>query len=239
MRLIHNFFHGFIDLIYPKTCLACGKKIINVSLDGFVCIECLAKIKINRPPFCRVCGRNIAGKSICANCFKKSFNFDRAFSCCLYEGVLRDLIRAFKYKNKDYLGAALSKPMIEFIKKYNLPMNSIDSIIAVPLSKAKGREREYNHAFILGSYLAKEFNKNILANALIRHKNTRSQTEFKDEERFLNVQGAFSIINSAGIKGKNILLVDDVLTTGATCSEASKVLKNAGANKVYVLTLAN
>ncbi|MFH1440618.1 MAG: ComF family protein [Candidatus Omnitrophota bacterium] len=239
MSLIHNFFHGLIDLIYPKTCLACGKKITNASVNGFVCIECWGEIKINRPPFCHICGRSLAGKNICTNCLEKTFSFDRAFSCCLYEGVLKNLIRAFKYKNKDYLGAVLAKPMIEFVKEYNLSMNSIDAIVAVPLSKTKLREREYNHAFILGSYLAKEFNKNILNNALLRHKNTLSQTKFRNEKRFLNIKGAFSIKNNAQIKGKNILLVDDVLTTGATCSEASKVLKTAGANKVYVLTLAN
>lgn len=239
MVLIYNLFRGFIDLIYPKICLACGKKITNVSVHNLVCVECWAKIKINRPPFRGICDRNMAGQNIRANCLKEPFNFDKAFSSCLYEGVLKDLIRAFKYKNKDYLGAALAKLMIGFVHEYNFPMDSIDSIIAVPLHKAKLREREYNHAFILGGYLAREFNKNILTDALIRHKNTRSQTELKDEKRFLNVQGVFSVKNNTLISGKNILLIDDVLTTGATCSEASKVLKTAGANKVYVLTLAN
>jgi len=129
--------------------------------------------------------------------------------------------------------------MVEFIKEYNLPMQFIDAIIPIPLSKTKLREREFNQALILSSCIGSEFNKKVLADKLLRHKDTKTQTDLKDDERFLNVRDAFGVTEQSCIKGKNILLIDDVLTTGATCSQASLALKNAGANSVYVLTLAN
>lgn len=130
--------------------------------------------------------------------------------------------------------------MIEFIKEYNLPVELVDFIIPIPLHKTRLREREYNQAQILSKHVALEFNKNLLANGLSRIRNTKTQTELADKERLLNVQGSFSVNNNRGeIKNKNILLVDDVLTTGATTSEAALTLKKAGANIVFVLTLAN
>lgn len=244
MGLIHNLINGLIDIVYPKTCHVCKNKITASSIDGLVCSECWVKIKINLPPFCHSCGRSLTGKkfikNICASCIKRPLHFDRAFSPCSYEGVLKELIHTFKYKNKDYVGATLTKLMINFIKEYNLPpMQFIDSIVPVPLSRTKLREREFNHALILSKNLAQKFNKDILEDRLLRHRNTRTQTELKDRERFLNVKGAFSINGKDTIRGKNILLVDDVLTTGATCSEAALTLKEAGANIVYVLALAN
>lgn len=243
MRLMRNLISGLLDLTYPKTCYACKKKISGPAVNGFVCAECWVKIKINTPPFCQSCGRSLTGKkslkNICLSCIKKPLHFDRAFSPCSYEGVIKDLIHTFKYKNKDYLGAALSKPMAAFIREYNLPMEFIDAIVPVPLHKTRLREREFNHAYVLSRHLGLEFNKTVLEDNLLRRRNTPTQTELKDQERFLNVKGCFQVAEKKSVKGLNILLVDDVLTTGATSSEAALALKEAGANIVYVLTLAN
>ncbi len=243
MGIMKNLIHGLIDIIYPKICHACKNKITVASIEEVICIECWAKIKKNKPPFCYSCGRNLnvkkSVKNICLDCIKKDMVFDRAFSPCLYEGVIKELIHAFKYKKNDYLGAVLAKLMVEFIKEYNLPIQFMDIIIPLPLHKAKLREREFNQACILSNYIGIEFNKPVLTDKLLRNKNTKTQTELSDNERFSNVKGCFGIPQENGVKGKNILLVDDVLTTGATASEASLTLKNAGANIVYALTLAS
>jgi ComF family protein len=153
--------------------------------------------------------------------------------------VIKDLIHAFKYKNKDYLGAILGKLMIEFIKEYNLPINFIDLIVPIPLHKSRLREREFNQAEILSRGVGLEFNKEILRDAFIRQRMTKTQTELQPNERVRNVKDSFLVLDNKFIEGKNILLVDDVLTTGATSSEAARTLKNAGAGVVFVLTLAN
>lgn len=243
MRLLKNLIGGMVDIVYPKICHVCKQKMTAASINEIVCVECWAKIKKNSPPFCYKCGRKLTEKSAkntCLDCIKKPLHFDRAFSPCVYEGVIKELIHGFKYKKHDYLGFLLAKLMIEFIKDYNLPpMQLTDLIIPVPLHKAKLREREFNHAFVLSKYLGLEFNKEVLNGKLLRRANTRTQTELSDNERFLNVKGCFKTMQGNQLLGRNVLLIDDVLTTGATASEAACELKNAGAEKVYVFTLAN
>lgn len=241
--MLRRLLNGLVDIVYPRICLACKKRLTPQSVANLICMQCWGKIKRNLPPFCYHCGRHIDPKinlkNICNSCIKRPLHFDRAFSPCVYEGVIKELIHQFKYKNKDYLGLILSKLMIEFIREYNLPMEYMDLIISLPLHKARLREREFNQAQVLGNYIAKEFNKTLLNNCLIRRRLTKTQTELEEGERFLNVQDSFSLNTEESLKGKNILLVDDVLTTGATASEAARVLKEAETNIVFVLTLAS
>lgn len=242
--MLRGFISSLVDVIYPRLCMVCKKSLKGTSnIDNIVCLECWQKIKRNLPPFCYQCGRQLEKsnftKHICYNCIKKKLNFDRAFSPCVYEGVIKELIHQFKYRGKDYLGPTLSNPMIEFIKEYNLPMDYIDFIIPIPLHKTRLREREFNQAEVLAKQIAKEFKKTLLNNGLIRNRATKTQTELEEKERFLNVKNSFQVLEKECVKGKNILLVDDVLTTAATSSEAAYVLKNSGANIVFILTLAN
>ncbi len=118
-------------------------------------------------------------------------------------------------------------------------MDFVDLIVPIPLHETKLREREFNQAQILGGHIAKEFNKIVSDDILIRNRYTNSQTGLEFEKRLSNIKGSFSISGKNSVKGKNILLLDDVLTTGATSSEAAYILKNSGANIVFVLTLAN
>lgn len=118
-------------------------------------------------------------------------------------------------------------------------MDLIDFVIPIPLHTTRLRQREFNQAQILSNHIASEFNKNVLSDGLKRIRNTKTQTELEETKRFLNIQGSFLLNENQDVKNKNILLVDDVLTTGATASEAARVLKNGGANIVFVLTLAS
>lgn len=243
MHMPSHLIKTLVDIIYPKKCFACGEKLNASAASDFICGQCWGKIKKNAPPFCRLCGRRldfkVNPKNICLSCIKKPLLFDRAFSPCSYEGVIKELIHSFKYKNKDYLGEALSSLMIEFIKEYNLGVDYLDLIIPMPLHAARLREREFNQAEILSGHIAKEFNKEMANDILIRRLFKKPQAELKPEERFSNISGSFMLNEKIPIEGKNILLVDDVLTTGATASEATATLKNGGANIVFVLTLAN
>jgi len=244
--MLSHLFNGLVDILYPKKCLACGQWLKgggHKAIKGLVCLDCWMKIKPNLPPFCASCGRHLdkksAFKNICGACAKNRFHFDRAFSPCLYEGVLKELIHKFKYKQKDYLGNVLGLLMAEFVKEYNLPVCYADLIIPIPLHKTRLREREFNQAGILANLLSAEFGRITLSGCLVREKFFKSQTELSVPERRNNIKGAFAVKDRAAITGKNILLVDDVLTTGATLSEAAKTLKESGANIVFAITLAN
>jgi ComF family protein len=234
---------GIKDLMYPKVCLACKDTIKEQAEDAHICPGCFNKIKLNTPPFCSVCGRHLENfkthKNICPQCLRLSFNFDRAFAPCSYEGVVKELIHEFKYKGKIRLAKSLSSLMIDFIREYSLPMEYIDNILPVPLSNAKLREREFNQAAVLSRQISSAFAKDTLERALIRHRHTKSQTDLEEDGRRKNIRGSFKVVEPLAVKNKILLLIDDVLTTGATSSEAAGTLKEAGANIVFVLTLAN
>lgn len=243
MRMFKGLLEGLLELISPRTCASCKKRIdAQASIEGLVCLECWDKIKRNTPPFCHCCGRHLDRKkttsNICPACQRAPSYFDRALSPCVYEGALKTLIHEFKYKNKDYLGPALARLLIDFVKEYDIPMDVFDMVVPMPLSAARLREREFNQSEILSECLAKEFHKTS-CQALRRMRYSRPQAELKMEERISNVKADFSAQDNTDLKGKNIILVDDVLTTTATSSEAAKTLKSAGANIVFVLTLAN
>lgn len=240
--MLGDLLKNLVNIVYPKACLICKAKPKTASSsDNFVCPECWAKAKRNMPPFCSSCGRHLQRplQKICAPCIRRPLHFDRAFSPFVYEGVIKELIHQFKYKNKNYLGADLSRLMFEFIREYNLPLDYLDSVVPVPLHKTRLREREFNQAHVLSRHIAEKSHKPLLEDCLNRRRPGRTQTELEAQERFLNVRDAFAVAKNELVKGKNILLVDDVLTSGATCSEAAKTLKKAGANIVFVLTLAN
>lgn len=243
MPMLRRFLQSLTDILYPKTCLACKSKVSKVTDEDLICKKCYSKIEINLPPFCFSCGRHLEknnlNKNICPACVRNRLHFDRAFSPCIYDGVTKKLIHEFKYKGRDNLGKPLSQIMINFIKEYNLPLNYLDFIIPMPLHKTRLREREFNQAEILSMHIAREFKKDLVKDMLLRHRQTKTQTGLKNKERFLNVAGSFMVDNRINLREKNILLVDDVLTTGATSSEAALTLKNAGAQAVFVLTLAN
>jgi len=243
MGIFKNLIRGLRDLIYPETCLVCKARLDIATIEELVCLDCWTKIKRNLPPFCRRCGRHLEGdslaKGICAGCIRRPLYFDRAYSPCIYEGVIKELIQEFKYNGKDYLGRVLGRLLVEFIGEYSLPIEVVDWIVPIPLHTVRLREREFNQANILGQYIAKACNKRILDNALVRNRHTKPQAELEGRERRENVKGIFSVKEKTSVKGRNVLLVDDVLTTGATSSEAACVLKEAGAQIVFALTLAN
>jgi len=128
--------------------------------------------------------------------------------------------------------------MIDFVRAYRLDIEQFDIIVAVPLFPSRLRERGYNQSRLLAELIAKEYGVNLSINNLIRTRNTEHQTFLGEKERWTNIHGAFRIKHSDRFSGKNILIIDDLLTTGATASEAAGALKNAGAETVGVLTLA-
>lgn len=241
--MLKDLFGSFLNIIFPKTCLICRRPLKDNNIDNFLCLDCWADIKKNAPPLCTICGRQIRAdpiyKKVCPTCQRQHFSFDRAFSPCTYEGVARELIHKFKYQNRDYLSSLLGKLLIDFIRQYRITINLCDLVIPIPLHRARLREREFNQAELLACQIAREFSLSVSVSNLWRKEYRKPQVELKEEKRRENIKGCFGLRNPAEVRGKNIILVDDVLTSGATCSEAASVLKAAGALSVWVLTLAN
>jgi len=192
---------------------------------------------LNPPPYCRSCGRSFAGTDICNECRLNKYYFDEVYSVCLYEGALKECVHLFKYNRKLVLRRLLGKLLIDFAKS-NINMQKFDFLVPVPLSGVKLRERQFNQSGILASEINKVFKLPMADNRLKRVKVTPSQVELPKKQRLKNIEGAFAVQGDSGFKDKNLLLLDDVLTTGATVNECARMLKGSGAGSVTVLTLA-
>lgn len=223
--MLQAIFKAATGIIYPARCSTCREKLEPAEADELICRPCLRKIVPNTPPFDREYG-------------VKDARFDRAIWACAYEGTIKEIIHSFKYRHKIKLGKLLSELMLNFIQEYRLPLTQCDYIIPIPLSLTRLREREFNQAQIIAADISRALKIPLLSNALIRGRHSRPQAELSREERLNNLKGAFAIKDKEELNGKDILLIDDVLTTGATASEAAGVLKKAGANSVSVFTAA-
>lgn len=196
---------------------------------------------LNRPPFCVKCSRfleNPEAGNLCRACLRFKPAFDFAWAACLYEEPLKELIHRFKYGQKTGLRHLFVPLITGFIQRYHLDIAQFDCLMPVPLAGARLRERGYNQALLLAQGIGKRFSIPLETKQLIRVRHTRPQSLLEEKERWTNIRGAFRIKHLNAVKGRNILIIDDLLTTGATTSAAADVLKRAAAGTVGVLTLA-
>lgn len=236
--MLQDLWQGLSRLVYPPHCLLCHTYTAHSPTPG-VCPRCHATLVFNRPPFCCKCSRHLGTSpiNICRECRKTHPAFDFAWSACLYEEPLKDLIHRFKYGQKTLLRRFLGKLIISFVREYGFDLGQFDLIVPIPLSTTRLRERGYNQARLLAQELGREFSLPLAEN-LRRIRHTRPQTLLEEKQRWTNIKGAFTIRQPQRLRHKNILIIDDLLTTGATASEAARTLKAAGAGTVGVLTLA-
>jgi len=231
---------GLCDLVYPPHCLICKKHLPTLSSTNTLCLHCQDSLVYNTPPFCPKCSRHLENIQLprCRQCTKTSPQYDFAWAACLYKDPLKHLIYQFKYNQKAYLSKSFAQYIANFVEIYHLDIKQFDIIVSVPLFPSRLRERGYNQSQLLAERIALKYHISHSSKNLVRTRNTKHQTFLTEKERWTNIGGAFRIINSADISGKNILIIDDLLTTGATASEAAGILKNAGAQTVGILTLA-
>ena len=229
---------SFLNLIYPIHCAVCRKSLDPLNKSG-ICDFCAGQIRRNPKPHCKSCGRSLSDiEDLCAECRTREFYFEHAYSVCLYEDALKELIRLFKYKGKIALASNLSGLMIDFLKENSEILDDIDVITFVPLQSGRLRERGFNQSRILASNISKEF-AIALFDTLEKTARTKHQNELSRIERLSNLDGAFKIRKgSPGLTGASVLLIDDVMTTGATLDECAKALIEGGAKSVKCLTLA-
>jgi competence protein ComFC len=236
--MLQDVFQGIKELIFPDNCFLC-RTYLQSSHQKQLCDSCLSLIQLNTPPFCLKCSRHLEifnEKGWCSSCLKTRYSFDTAWAACVYEDPLPQLLHAFKYHDKTHLRRLFSSLLNTYIETYHIPLDHFDMIIPIPLHPARLRERGFNQAELLAQTVRSKLP--LRTDILTRSKFTSSQTLQEAKQRWTNVSDAFRIVHSLDIADKSILIVDDLLTTGATVHAASETLKNAGAAYVGVLTLA-
>lgn len=236
MRLLlnnsgHSFLSSLLSLIYPSECPVC-----KCSSDSFryspICLGCWHEIKRYNGPACKVCAAPLVSEysSVCSGCLNKKPHFSVVMSFGLYSGTLREAIHLFKFSGLRRLAGPLGRFMSE------LPIPQADGIVPVPLSRKSLRVRGFNQTLLLARALAKHMELPVLMDVLLKRKETPPQIGLGAAERAANIRKAFEA--DPCIKGKKLVLLDDVMTTGATARECAKTLVKAGAEDVVVATLA-
>lgn len=194
-----------------------------------------------KEPYCRQCGDPSDGKTdtdyLCSLCRRNRIWFDSARSVFRHRGPVRHLVHNLKYGNAVYLGEELAGFMAECIREHFSKVR-FDAVLYIPLYKSRERGRTYNQARILAKALADQIGVELADRCLERSINTRTQTNLDSIQRRRNVRNAFRVKCPSWIKARRFLLVDDVMTTGATINETAEVLKEAGAVSVHVVTFA-
>lgn len=224
------------DLFYPRHCAGCASSLA----DGWLCSPCRAGIKPIEAPRCDTCSQPFSGsmdRFTCVNCRGRAFYFDCAVAVMQSRGVMRDLVHRFKYGGELWLGGLLGDFLEQGLADERLEDMDFDGVVAVPLHARRRREREYNQAEILARELARRRGWAFFS-PLERVRYTVTQTHFDRQRRMQNLRGAFALRQNGNVQGKDLLLVDDVLTTGSTLDECARVLLEAGAQSVRALTVA-
>jgi ComF family protein len=223
-----NILTEILDFFLPRICPGCGNR-LTVE-EKTVCPACIKKIKLASPDrLCREFERKFQGKNIVSG-FTSLYVFEEGKE-------FQNIIHALKYSGRfaigTYLGEQLGKTLLEQIAGWQ-----IDLTIPIPLHQLKKAERGYNQSFYIAKGVSKTLSIPVKQGIVKRKKFTQSQTTMNLKEREENMRGAFKIKKFKELPGKNILLIDDVITTGATISECGRILLEAGANKIYAASTA-
>jgi len=230
---------ALLDLLYPRACAHCGRP--DPDAGRYLCWDCMARVDFVQPPFCELCGDPVGGRVgrayRCALCSERAVHFDAARSVARYDGVVGALIRDLKYRGAFWLAPDLADLLAAGVRAHFDP-GAFDAIAAVPLHASKQRARGYNQSALLAARLGRRLGLPLARRCLRRTRADRSQTHLTVSERAANVAGAFDTRWNRWIEGRRILLVDDVMTTGATVNDCARALKAGGASAVRVITLA-
>ena len=209
--------NNLLNILYPQVCGICGK----IAENGL----------------CRKCQKMLEEFNICNKIGFNDKNFSNLIYLFPYQGVIRNMLINYKFNEKPYIYTTFinfilnNKELFEFLKKY-------DKIIPVPVSKKRLRERGYNQSYIIAKELAKNLKIECDKNLLYKIKDNKEQSKLDKKEREINILGAYNINSKIKLYNKNILLIDDIYTTGNTVNECCKILKKANPQIIDVFVLA-
>lgn len=234
--------------VFPPSlyCMSCGA-IIDSSREYMLCDECMEKFSWNTGATCECCGKALgrALAGLCYNCMEKSHEFEKGYSCLSYGSREKAPILGLKHGEKAYIAKALGQMLCDRLAKvveseYDgvIPW---DIIIPVPIHISRLLKRGYNQTELIGAEVSKGLGTEMKTNILLR-KRPAAKSGGTVQRRQKNIEGAFAVSDEAGksgvLRNKNILLIDDVYTTGATADECSRALLSAGAAKVHIAVIA-
>lgn len=229
--------NGLLGLLFPAHCAGCGRR-VEANLD--FCGDCWENLPVLRAPLCQKCSHPFSGTQAvpeCPNCHEADFAFDLAVSVVQSRSVVREMIHRLKYGREIWLTRPLAALLRRGLDDPRLREFAVDALVPVPLHPRRLREREFNQAALLAGHLSRATGLPV-CDALQRSRYTGTQTALDRRGRRQNLRNAFALRKHIDVSDLNLLLVDDVLTTGATLDACAATLLEHGAARVRALTLA-
>jgi ComF family protein len=218
-----------LDFLFPQWCVGCWQE------GDFICASCQYSLSEISPPLCPKCGRPQPDGALCSNCVSWQAEIDGIRSPFKFDGVMRQAIHQLKYQNLRAIAAPLANLLRDYLATNPVPG---DVLVPMPLHQKRLRERGYNQSHLLARALGKLTNLSVVDNCLLRQKYAHPQARSSNvEERRSNVIDAFNCRDQR-LKGTQVILIDDVATSGATLDAAAAALKKAGAASVWGLVMA-
>lgn len=235
-KAVVKYWNAFLEVLFPSNlkCLFCNADIPDHDKQVY-CSSCETTAPFNRGKRCKICDCEMEGDGdVCDGCLEYKKHFDKAVAPMKYEGPAKALILKLKNDNAAYLAPDMARLMSD---RLNQESFSFDLIIPVPLSQKSLAKRKYNQSKLLADELGKIYKKQVDSASLNKVLETKHQKDLNMAQRKTNLKDAFLVSNKKQVFGKDILLVDDVVTTGATANECCLALKKY-ANHVYVVSFA-
>jgi len=231
-----HFGHFLLNYLFHSRCLLCEKPLHDMSP---LCPECFEELKFGTEKRCVKCGQVMSSSLVdpsCADCRNRHYPYHEIRILGTYAGSLQKLVQGLKFRERHSVSAVLADCLVRFVDpSYFL----VDCMVPVPLHRSRLKERGYNQSRLVLDRIGRYLRVPVLADALVRHKNTKPQSRLRAEERRENVRDAFRPGRQAKLmSGKKILLFDDVMTTGNTLNEACETLKKCGPSSVKILAIA-
>lgn len=237
---------GMADLFFPPSCVGCGAELESQTTPRQnvpLCEKCYDGMELFEGPVCVKCGapvpkfRRQESRDRCYHCTKHKMRFDETVALGHYDGKLRELILRMKRADGEAISLAIGR-LILAERRARIADIQADVVVPIPLHWRRRIAHRTNSAAVLGEVLSRQLGLPLADRLLRRNRPTAPQTELTPPERWKNVRRAFSVRAGYHLRMAHVLLVDDVLTTGATCSEAARALRGAGAERVTVVVAA-
>lgn len=218
-----------IDLFFPRSCLGCGK------VGGFFCTGCSQKLPRLLPPICQRCGKPESSGTYCRECWGTQNQMHAIRSVFVFEGIIRKAVHEFKYRSLRSLATPFAQYMADYFSEHML---MADVLLPVPAHENRLKRRGYNQSELLAVQISAMVSVPVRGDFIRRVRDNKPQARTTSaEERRGNMQNAFTCISDE-VSGKDVMIIDDVCTSGATLEACAAVLKLKGANRVSGLTLA-